>query len=127
MVSRRIKRPKEGRGALPTNTTGVQADHKSTAGCKPEFLTHDTRDLCRVSSRLPLEGMFNTEQRDWQDGAIAAINTGLSIATNPFLHWPDFSSQADERNHTNKGDYIRGARAAVDARMLHWVRSDGQS
>lgn len=50
--------------------------------------------------------MFNTEQRDWQDDAIAAINTGLSIATNPFLHWPDFSSQADERNHTNKGDHF---------------------
>ena len=119
MVSRRIKRPKEEKGALPTNTTGVQADHKGTASRKPELLTHDTRDLWQASSRSPLAGMFNTEQRDYQDGAIAAINTGLSIATNPFLHWPDFSSQADERNHTSKGELVRSACAAVDALMLH--------
>jgi hypothetical protein len=54
------------------------------------------------------------------------INTGLSIATDPFLHWPVLSSQADERNQTNKGEYVRSASAAVDALMLHWVRSEGQ-
>jgi hypothetical protein len=63
--------------------------------------------------------MFNTEQRDYRTGATAAINTGLSIATNPFLHWPDFSSQADERNRTSKGDHVHSACAAVDALMIH--------
>ena len=29
-------------------------------------------------------------------------------------------------NQTDKGEYVRSASAAVDALMLHWVRSEGQ-
>ena len=81
--------------------------------------------LWLIVSRSPLRGVFNTRQTGWRDRPIVRINTGLSIATNPFLHWPDFSSQADERNHTNKGDLVRSACAAVDALMLQWVRNEG--
>ena len=52
------------------------------------------------------------------------INTGLSIATDPFLYWPDLSSQADEFNDINKGECIRSASAAVDAPALHQGRTE---